>query len=100
MAGIQSHMFLSKPFSEEKFEPPFKKPTNLGGGGGWGGLGLGLAIFFFVRALRKTCLKSQILSTSLRKNVKMCKITCVEGKQAGNETAKDLFWFHLSSIFQ
>lgn len=69
MAGIQSHMFLSEPFSEEKFEPPFKKPTNLGGGGGWGGLGLGLTIFFFVRALQKTCSKIQILSTSLRKNV-------------------------------
>ena len=45
----------------------------LGGGGGWGGLGLGLGlgltIFFFVRALQKTCSKSQILSTSLRKNV-------------------------------
>ena len=27
MAGIQSHMFLSEPFSEEKFEPPVKKPT-------------------------------------------------------------------------
>ena len=36
--------------------------------GGGGGLGLGLAVFF-VRALRKTCLKSQILSTALRKNV-------------------------------
>ena len=41
----------------------------LGGGGGWGGLGLGLTIFFFVRALQKTCSKIQILSTSLRKNV-------------------------------
>ena len=39
----------------------------LGGGGGWGGLGL--TIFFFVRALPKTCSKSPILSTSLRKNV-------------------------------
>ena len=53
MAGIQSHMFLSKPFSEEKFEPPFKKPTNLGGSGGWGGLGLGLAIFFFCQSPSK-----------------------------------------------
>ena len=26
-------------------------------------------LFFFVRALQKTCSKSQILSTSLRKNV-------------------------------
>lgn len=41
----------------------------LGGGGGWGGLWLGLTIFFFVRALQKTCSKSQILSTSLWKNV-------------------------------
>ena len=39
------------------------------GGGGWGGLELGLAIFLFVRALQKTCSKSQILSSSLRKNV-------------------------------
>ena len=27
MAGIQSHMFLSEPFSEEKCKPPVKKPT-------------------------------------------------------------------------
>ena len=53
--------------------PSLRKNVNhlpyLGGGGGWGGLGLGLTIFFFVRALQKTCSKSQILSTSPRKNV-------------------------------
>lgn len=68
MAGSQSRMFLSEPFSEEKFEPPFKKPTIL-----WwwwvGRVRVRVSYLFFVRALRKTCLKRQILSSSLRKNV-------------------------------
>ena len=69
MVGIQSHMFLSEPVSEEKCKPPVKKPTIPWWWWWVGRVRVRVNHLFFVRALQKTCSKIQILSTSLRKNV-------------------------------